>query len=78
MKKIRLQGIGWYNAIEAKDLVVGDVILHNFGYTSTVTNISKSKSGKTINYHTITNGSGYEADSRTTPSRLFAVKRMNS
>ena len=29
MKKIRLQGIGWYNAIEAKDLVVGDVIKCN-------------------------------------------------
>lgn len=78
MKKIRLQGIGWYNAIEANDLVVGDVILHNFGYTSTIISIEKSKSGKTINYHTITNGSGYEADSRTTPSRLFAVKRVNS
>lgn len=78
MKKIRLQGIGWYNAIEAKDLVVGDVIMHNFGVTSTVTSIYPSKSGKTINYHVMTNGSGYEADCRTTPSRLFAVKRVNS
>ena len=77
MKKIRLQGIGWYNAIEAKDLVVGDVILHNFGYTSTVTRIYPSKSGKTINYHTVTSGSGYEADCRTTPNRLFAIKRVN-
>ena len=77
MKKIRLQGNGWYNAIEAKDLVVGDVIMHNFGATSTVTKINLSKSGKTINYHTVTNGSGYEADCRTTLNRLFAVKRVN-
>lgn len=77
MKKIRLQGIGWYNAIEAKDLVVGDVIMHNFGATSTVTSIYPSKSGKTINYHAVTNGSGYEADCRTTVNRLFAVERVN-
>lgn len=77
MKKIRLQGIGWYNAIEAKDLVVGDVIMHNFGVTSTVTSIYMSKSGKTINYHVVTNGSGYEADCRTTVNRLFAVERVN-
>lgn len=78
MKKIRLQKIGWYNAVEAKDLVVGDTIIHNFGDTSVVTNISVSKSGKTINYHTISNGSGYEADCRTTPNRLFAIRRVNS
>lgn len=77
MQKIRLQGIGWYNAIEAKDLVVGDVIMHNYGYTSTVTSIYPSKSGKTLNYHVVTNGSGYEADRRTTVNRLFAVKRVN-
>ena len=77
MKKIRLQGIGWYDAIEAKVLVVGDVTWHNLGATSTVTRIYTSKSGKIINDHVVTNGSGYEADCRTTVNRLFAVKRVN-
>ena len=44
MKKIRLQGIGWYNAIEAKSVIVGDIIIHNFGETSDVVSISPSKS----------------------------------
>ena len=52
-------------------------LMHNFGYTSTVTSIYPSKSGKTINYHAVTNGSGYEADCRTTVNRLFAVERVN-
>lgn len=76
MQKIRLQGIGWYNAIEAKSVIIGDTIIHNFGETSDVVSISPSKSGKTINY-TVRSASGKLFDCKTTTNRLFAVKRVN-
>lgn len=37
--KIRLQGVGWMPAVEARDLVVGDTIMWNYGYTSKVLDI---------------------------------------
>ena len=76
MQKIRLQGIGWYNAVEAKSVIIGDTIIHNFGETSDVVSILPSKSGKTINY-TVRCNNGKLYERKTTPNRLFAVKRVN-
>ena len=76
MNRIRLQGMGWFNAISASELLVGDVIIHNFGDTSTIIKISKSNSGKSI-FYTLRCESGKEWDRKTTPNRLFAVKRVN-
>ena len=77
MKKIRLQSIGWKNAIEAKNIIVGDTIIHNFGDTSTIISISPSKSGKTITYTVRSDESGKIFERKTTPNRLFAIKRVN-
>lgn len=77
MKKIRLQSIGWKNAIEAKNIIVGDTIIHNFGDTSTVISIYPSKSGKTISYIVRSDESGKLFERKTTPNRLFAIKRVN-
>ena len=77
MKTIRLQGIGLKNAIEAKNIIVGDTIIHNCGYTSTVISIYPSKSGKTINDTLRSDESGKFFERKTTPNRLFAIKRVN-
>lgn len=73
---IQLQSIGKRNAIKASDLVIGDVMICNFGYTQKVTNLEYSKSGKTITY-TVLCGNGKLYSRRTTATRLFAVERVN-
>lgn len=76
MEKIRLQGIGWFNAVPANELRIGDIVLHNFGYKSTVTDICLSANGKSVNY-TLRGENGSDWKRRTTPTRLFAVVRVN-
>ena len=73
--KIQLQGIGKREAIKASELIVGDVMICNYGYTQKVTKLEASKSGKTINYEVLCNGKLYT--SKTTATRLFAVERVN-
>lgn len=73
--KIRLQSVGWRNAIPAKELKIGDVILYNFGEKGTIVNIGKSKTGKSIQY-TVRSKSG-DWDRKTSLDRLFAVARLN-
>lgn len=46
--KIRLQGIGSKDAIEAKDLQVGDITIWNYGYREQVIEKEFSKTGKTV------------------------------
>lgn len=72
---IQLQSIGKRNAIKASELIVGDVMICNYGYTQKITKLETSKSGKTINYEVLCNGKLYK--SRTTATRLFAVERVN-
>lgn len=72
---IQLQGIGKRNAIKANELVIGDIMICNYGYTQTFTKLEQSKSGKTINYEVLCNGKYYTG--RTTATRLFAVERVN-
>lgn len=73
---IQLQSVGKRNAIKASDLVIGDVMICNFGYTQKVTDLEYSKSGKTITY-TVLCGDGNFYSHRTTATRLFAVERVN-
>ena len=76
MKKIQLYGIGLKNAVQANELQVGDVMIYNYGYTSTLTRIEKSESGKIIYYTVLFDGKYY--DRRTTATRLFAIERVNN
>lgn len=46
--QIHLQGIGKVQAIPAKELKIGTVMMWNYGYTSEVLEITPLKSGKTI------------------------------
>lgn len=73
--QIHLQQIGKRNAVYAKDLVVGDIIICNFGDTEKVLSLKYTKSGKMINYEILCNNKIYLR--RTTPTRLFAVERVN-
>lgn len=41
MQTIHLQGIGEKEAIAAQELKVGDILMWNFGYTSTIIEILK-------------------------------------
>lgn len=41
MQTIHLQGIGEKQAVKAETLKVGDMLMWNFGYTSTITKIIK-------------------------------------
>lgn len=74
--KIRLQQIGWRNAIKASELKVGDIMICNFGETQKVTDITPTKSGKMLNY-TVLCKDGKLYNTRTSRDRLFAVQRVN-
>lgn len=41
MQTIHLQGIGEKKAVTARELKVGDILMWNFGYTSTIIEILK-------------------------------------
>lgn len=78
MRQIRLQSVGWRNAIPADELEVGDVILYNFGCTGIVTSIEKR--GSSVYYTCRQKGlSGIEQEYqiRNLKTRLLAVQRAN-
>ena len=71
MRTIRLQSIGWVDAKPARELKLNDVIIWNFGYTSTVKSIEPKE--KTIRTVIISeDGKEYKRDFR--PSRLVAIR----
>lgn len=76
MKMVHLQGIGRRFAVPAKELMAGDVIIYNYGYTGVITEIIPSKTGKTYSYTVVEDGEAYHH--KTTAERLFAVKRLNA
>ena len=48
---VKLQGIyGEKKGTPTKDLIIGDIIVWNFGYKSEVVDIIPSKTGKTITF----------------------------
>jgi hypothetical protein len=72
---VKLQGIyGAQPAKAVKDLRIGDVIVWNFGYKSTVTDLIPSKSGKTITA-VLLSESGKETPRKMGANRLVAVEQ---
>lgn len=70
--KIHLQGIGEKPAIYAKYLKRGDIIICNFGFIQTVTEIRK-RSEKSI-FVTVQSESGKLYEKRYLNTRLVAIK----
>lgn len=71
MQTIHLQGIGEKTAVKAETLKVGDMLMWNFGYTSTITKIIKV-SEKSILFETKSDDSGNIYQRRLSKNRLVA------
>ena len=74
MAYIHLQGIGEKPAVQAGTLKVGDVLIWNYGYTSTITGIVK-ETAKTIVFQTKSDETGRLYEQRFTKSRLVVKKQ---
>lgn len=73
MEYVSLQGIGKRPAKRVSDIQIGDVIIWNFGYKSTVKGIEVSKTGRTYHLTTIS-ASGKEFRNLYHADRLLAVE----
>lgn len=73
MAKIQLQGIGKVEAKKVNELNIGDVIMWNFGYTSTVVDLIPTKSGKSIKCMLRSNQDGVIRDRTMRSDRLVAI-----
>ena len=73
--KIQLQGIGKREAKPVKDLQINDVIIWNFGYTSTVTELIPTKTGKSIKCMLRSNTDGIIRERIMRIDRLVAVEQ---
>ena len=74
---VKLQGI--YNKQEAKavkELKTGDVIMWNYGYTSTVVDLIPSKTGKTITCLLKSNQDGVVRERKMGAERLVAIAQQ--
>lgn len=69
--KIWLQQVGYKPAVKAETLKVGDVLMWNCGYTSTITKIIKV-SAKSILFETKSDDSGNIHQRRLSKNRLVA------
>lgn len=69
--KIWLQHVGYKSAVKAETLKVGDVLMWNLGYTSTITKIIKV-SAKSILFETKSDDSGNIYQRRLAKNRLVA------
>ena len=71
---IKLQGICNQQAAKAvKELKTGDVIVWNYGYTSTVADLIPSKTGKTITCMLKSNQDGVIRERKMGAERLVAI-----
>lgn len=72
---VKLQGLpGWQLAKKAADLRPGDILLWNFGSTSTVTKVTPSATGKSVTVDfTTEDGKLYRRTFRA--QRLVAIKK---
>ncbi len=81
MKTIRLQSIGKKNAIPAKELKVGDVMIWNFGGREKITKITPSKTGKSITvnikYNSFLSGKEVNSKRRLKADTLVATEKFN-
>ena len=69
--QIWLQQVGYKSAVKAETLKVGDVLMWNCGYTSTITKIIKV-SAKSILFETKSDDSGNIHQRRLAKNRLVA------
>ena len=74
MKTIQLQGIGNRPAKAAKELRIGDIIVWNFGYVSTVCGIRPTKTGKMIDFDLQSGQDGVIRSRRLGAERLVGVE----
>ena len=74
--QIRLQGIGYKNAMQACNVSVGQHIIWNFGSTSLILDITPTKSGKSYNI-TTKSETGYVSTNRYAATRLLAIEELN-
>ena len=73
-KYIKLQGLPVpVRAIRGADIVPGNVLMWNYGYTSTVTRVTPSATGKTLTLETRDDRTGKTYTRKTTPDRLFGL-----
>lgn len=73
MPTVQIQSIGKRPGKAVKDLKRGDVIMWNFGYTSTVLELIPSKTGKTITAVLHENASGKVVNRKMGANRLVAM-----
>lgn len=73
MKQVQLQGIGKRPGKEVGELKIGDVIMWNFGATSTVVDLIPTKSGKSIKCMLRSNQDGIVRDRLMRVDRLVAI-----
>ena len=69
--KIWLQHVGYKPAVKAETFIVGEVLMWNCGYTSTITKIIKV-SAKSILFETKSDDSGNIHQRRLAKNRLVA------
>lgn len=81
MKQIQLQSIGRKNAIPAKELKVGDVLIWNFGGREKVVSITPSKTGKSltvgIKYKSFLDKKEKLSKRRLNSNTLVATEKLN-
>lgn len=76
MAKIHLKGIGEWEAIPARDVVVGDVIIYDYGYRGVVRGKRFSRTGKSVSLDIEKDGYLYY-DCVYGVDRLVVVMRVN-
>lgn len=74
---IHLQGIGEREAIPAREVVAGDVMICNFGMTQTVEEVATSDSGKSMFFDIRGESGKLYPRCRYGANRLVAVVRVN-
>lgn len=73
MKTVHLQSVGKKPAKTVGELKIGDVIMWNFGATSTVVELIPTKSGKSIKCILQSNQDGIIRDRMMRVDRLVAI-----
>ena len=72
MEKTHLQGMGMVDAILAKDIKVGDILVWNYGYTSSVRQILKETKTQIVIQTLCGDGNVYER--RLSKNRLVGIQ----
>lgn len=74
-QSVHIQNIGKVVAKPASELKVGDILLYNFGYTSTVKTVEQR--GKSVYITVLNHSDNAEYSRRYTKTRLVAMSSKN-